>query len=257
MFQISVQNKKLTPLKKTIHGLGGVVTAVVQSEEGSDCFFIGDEQFLDALQAQLQAQLPHLKIIRADSIDWNEQSALHSPFYANGRIEIPLPNAKVLTLLPGAAFGDASHPSTRLSLELLSGKVFGKSFLDIGTGNGVLALASALMGSTYAVGVEIDPDALLVAHQNCALNNLEQVVTIITPDQFVDSSYDIVVANMTLGDQQNAFTHYQNSLKSAHCIILSGLLQGQEEEAIKLLPSGWQIEERICEGEWVALFLNR
>lgn len=252
MFHIQISHKSVNIIIRSIKSFGGDVTAIIESEHESDCFFLGDEQVLRSLQDRF----PKLKVVPADSIDWEEQSALHSPFYKDGLIEIPLNNKKILKLFPGPAFGDASHPSTRLALELLQERVLEATVLDIGAGNGILALASALMGASRVVGVEIDPEALIVAHQNCSLNKLENSVQFIPPDTYEDSSFELVVANMTLSDQRGAFPQYFNALWNAEHIILSGLLQGQEKEAMLLLPSERVIEERICEGEWVALYLR-
>ena len=112
------------------------------------------------------------------SIDWNEQSALFSPFYKDGHIEIDLCSYGkniTLRLLPGEGFGDLSHPTTQLMLEALPPYIGGKRVLDIGCGSGVLTLASQMLGSFSSVGVDIDPKAIEHAYNNLNLNRLSGI----------------------------------------------------------------------------------
>jgi putative methylase len=50
----------------------------------------------------------------------------------------------------------------------LLGDIRGKAVCDLGCGTGILACGAALLGAERAVGVELDPDALLVAKRNAA-----------------------------------------------------------------------------------------
>ena len=79
-----------------------------------------------------------------------------------------------LVLETGPAFGSARHPTTRLCLEWLLARRTEGSVLDLGTGNGVLALAALRLGAARAVGVDTEPEALQVAARNAARAGLAE-----------------------------------------------------------------------------------
>jgi ribosomal protein L11 methyltransferase len=77
---------------------------------------------------------------------------------------------------PGPSFGAGDHPSTIMALELLEDvmsrhdKAPMPSFLDVGTGTGVLAVAALLLGAHVAVAFDVDPVAVVTARRNFELN---------------------------------------------------------------------------------------
>ena len=68
---------------------------------------------------------------------------------------------------PGTGFGTGSHPTTKLCLDWIEeNNIKDKSFLDYGSGSGVLAIVAKLHGADYVVGAEIDKKAIYNAIQN-------------------------------------------------------------------------------------------
>lgn len=71
-----------------------------------------------------------------------------------------------LVLEPGGAFGTGRHPTTRGCLRAVEERVRpGMRVLDAGCGNGVLAVAAALLGARACVGFDLDPAAIPYARQ--------------------------------------------------------------------------------------------
>ncbi len=109
----------------------------------------------------------------------------------------------IIVIQPSMGFGTGHHASTRLCLELLQKiSVAGKRVLDIGTGSGVLAIASRVLGATRVVGIDVDPDALTNARENLELNGVRDGVEFIESDVRAHSvgtsaSYDVILANLT------------------------------------------------------------
>ena len=117
----------------------------------------------------------------------------------------------VVSLDHGASFGTGEHPTTRICLEgmdalatrtsIFSGRKR-SAMLDIGTGSGVLALASLKMGVDSAVGTDIDPCARQEARNNARANQLESRFEIFECplSQLVscgpDSGFDLIAANL-------------------------------------------------------------
>ncbi|MBI3211821.1 MAG: 50S ribosomal protein L11 methyltransferase, partial [Simkania negevensis] len=116
-------------------------------------------------------------------IDWHKQWELHTPNFSDGLAHIPLQSKqgkiKKFSLLPGAGFGDLSHPTTKLMLEMMPQKIEGE-MIDIGCGSAILSIAGALRGAKKVIGLEVDPSAILHAKENVKWNQLENSITIQT-----------------------------------------------------------------------------
>ncbi|MDY7096300.1 MAG: 50S ribosomal protein L11 methyltransferase, partial [Acidobacteriota bacterium] len=90
-----------------------------------------------------------------------------------------VPEGRTLLRIPArTAFGTGSHESTRLVLELMEDLALdGRRVLDVGAGSGILAMAALSFGARSAVGVEIDPAAVLMAGQYARTNRLRPLLT--------------------------------------------------------------------------------
>src|SRR6478735_2289674 len=113
--------------------------------------------------------------------------------------DAPDPNALVLELDPGLAFGTGSHPTTRLCMEWLEAHApRGLSVLDYGCGSGILAMVAAKLHAAEVSGVDIDPQAIESARFNAERNQCD--IAFYLPEQFGEadhrSRYDVVVANI-------------------------------------------------------------
>ena len=87
--------------------------------------------------------------------------------------DAPDPQALVLELDPGLAFGTGSHPTTRLCMEWLEAHPpVGLSVLDYGCGSGILAMVAAKLGSTDVIGIDIDPQAVSYTHLTLPTSDL-------------------------------------------------------------------------------------
>jgi len=111
--------------------------------------------------------------------DWGERwKRFHEPVLVGGRMFVrppwsdPRPDVLDLVVDPGQAFGTGSHPTTRLSLELLLDVAPGGSFADLGCGSGVLAIAAARLGFAPVVAVDNEPAALEATGANAAANGV-------------------------------------------------------------------------------------
>ena len=74
---------------------------------------------------------------------------------------------------PGMAFGTGTHETTRLCLAAIEKHFGGASFLDVGTGTGVLAIAAAKLNpAAHVEACDTDPLAVSVAEENARLNGV-------------------------------------------------------------------------------------
>lgn len=167
----------------------------------------------------------------------------------------------VITLDPGMAFGTGSHDTTRLCLQLLEQQCApGKQVLDIGSGSGILAISSALLGCKRAVGVEIDPTAVRVARENSAINHTDDRVEFLCGDlvQQVSGKYDIVCANIVADVIIRLLPDVGQFMAENAVIILSGIIDEREGDVLAALERhAFQVTQRRESAGWVALLCEK
>ena len=160
------------------------------------------------------------------------------PIRVSGRLWIvpswhtaPDPDAIVLVLDPGMAFGTGSHPTTRLCLEWLERTVTpGVSVLDYGCGSGILAIAAARLGATDVLGVDIDPQAVTAARNNAERNGVD--VRFDDSAAEIRGQFDLVVANILSNPLKALAPAICSHVRPGGRLALSGILAAQAEELI-------------------------
>lgn len=164
----------------------------------------------------------------------------------------PDPNALILELDPGLAFGTGSHPTTRLCMEWLEQSVApGQSLLDYGCGSGILAILANKCGAAPVVGIDIDPQAVESARLNSERNNAS--VTYALPDDCPGGQFDIVVANILSNPLKLMASMLCAKVKPGGRIALSGVLARQADEVAEAYRPWIDIDVwREHEG-WVCL----
>jgi len=160
----------------------------------------------------------------------------------------------VIRIEPGMAFGTGTHETTRLCLKAIEKHFRGGSFLDVGTGTGILAIAAAKMFPGARVeACDTDTEAVEIARENARLNGAgEQIHFLAGSVDEQTSSADLVCANLTAP----AIIDLLPLLLVATCgrLVLSGILDSQLELVqARLLELGADSFETYEDGEWVAL----
>jgi ribosomal protein L11 methyltransferase len=174
--------------------------------------------------------------------------------------EAPDPNALILELDPGLAFGTGSHPTTRLCMEWLEAHPApGKSVLDYGCGSGILAMVAKKTGAGDVAGVDIDPQAIESARANAVRNNCE--IDYYLPDGFAASSkaqhasgrFDTVVANILSSPLKLMAPMLAGRVAPGGALILSGVLARQAEEVAEAYAPFIKLGVWAEQDGWVAL----
>ncbi|MEK6426143.1 MAG: 50S ribosomal protein L11 methyltransferase [Burkholderia gladioli] len=143
--------------------------------------------------------------------------------------DAPDPDALVLELDPGLAFGTGSHPTTRLCMEWLEQTVQpGQSVLDYGCGSGILAILAKKCGAGAVTGIDIDPQAVESARHNSERNRTEVAYGL--PDDCPAGEFDIVVANILSNPLKLMASMLASKVKPGGRIALSGVLARQADE---------------------------
>ena len=214
------------------------------------------------------------QIITQDIQDWNEVwKKNYAPIFVNSEVEIIpewekdkiTPKAKnQIYIYPGQGFGTGSHETTFLCLKIFS-ELEGKftNCLDFGCGSGILGIGFKKLQPAKVVDLyDIDPDALENCRQNIQLNDFQDDdFGIYLPIQrdFIERKYEVVFANILLNVLLHEKEYLTTSLVSGGHLILSGLLNGQEDEVIeaytKINNSLKHIKTEF-KGDWVAVHLR-
>jgi ribosomal protein L11 methyltransferase len=174
-------------------------------------------------------------------------------------VEPPDPSAVNLRLDPGMAFGTGSHPSTRLCLQWLEGKLQpGHRVLDYGCGSGVLAIAAAKLGARSVTGVDIDPVALRTARENSRRNEVPADYT--APESLrsegPSGDFDVVIANILANPLIVLAPVLLGHLAERGSIVLAGVLTRQIDQLVRAYGA---VEPRLVldawgrDGDWVCL----
>ena len=147
---------------------------------------------------------------------------------------------KVLYINPGAAFGTGTHATTKMCLEILEDTVLPNAkVLDIGTGSGILSVASIILGAGYALGVDIDKTAVKVSRATAAINNVQNKCEFMQGDAIKDvtGKFDIIVANIVADVIIFLSDKIKPLLNENGIFICSGIIEGRENEVYNALKN--------------------
>ncbi len=160
----------------------------------------------------------------------------------------------LLPICPSRAFGTGEHPTTQMCLEAIEEiDARGRSFLDVGTGSGILAMAAASLGARPVVAVDTDPEAVRVARANAALLPAAGCVRFACGGTgcVAGGAFSAVAANLNAVALEALGEDLVSLLAPGGVLILSGILEGEAPAVIrrieeigaplvrKRLRSGW------------------
>lgn len=172
--------------------------------------------------------------------------------------EVNDPAAIILKLDPGLAFGTGTHPTTALCLEwLASQNLHGKTVLDFGCGSGILAIAALKLGAARAVGVDLDPQALLATRQNAADNGVDAQIETLLPEDYAPFPADVIVANILANPLVQLAPLLARSIKGGGRIALAGLLDRQAEDVRAAYAPWFGFDADVSKDGWTRIGARR
>jgi len=163
------------------------------------------------------------------------------------------PDQFTIFIEPGMAFGTGTHETTRLCLQAIQKYYEGRSFLDVGTGTGILAIAASKIHPEFNVtGCDTDSMALEIARENAVANGVgDRIQFFVGSVDESTASADMVCANLTA----DVILPLLPTLVRLTCgrLILSGILDTQVESIeARLQELGITADYEITrDGEWV------
>lgn len=166
----------------------------------------------------------------------------------------------VIRIEPNMAFGTGTHETTQLCLKAI-GTYYkpGDSFLDVGTGTGILAIAAAKLNLRSQISnlklyaCDTDADSVAIAKENAELNGVSDLIDLEVGSISEETPiFDFVCANLTLDVIMPLLPLLIDT--SGKVLVLSGILADQETEILDALHELqiWDLEIKQA-GEWISI----
>lgn len=163
----------------------------------------------------------------------------------------------IITIDPKMSFGTGEHPTTKLVLQLLEKYIEKNSkVLDIGTGTGILSIASIKLGADSVLAIDNDEWCIENSKENIKLNNVEDKIKIRFAEinQIEEDNFDLILANIQKNVLLDIAEEIKSKLKNGGTAILSGLLADDEKDILKKYEElNFSLVEKKIIGEWTAL----
>lgn len=192
-------------------------------------------------------------------INWNEQWELHAPNFKEGYAHVNLARFGgppiSYRLLPGAGFGDLSHPTTQIMMHLLPKEII-CDVLDIGCGSGVLSIGAKLLGAKNVYGLDIEPFSVEHAKKNALLNSLNIHFGEKLPS--ISFANPLILMNMISSEQEIAWGSLPELHQISKMMIVSGVLEEERNSFLRAhgMKYGKCVQELSYKG-WLGFVFSR
>lgn len=223
------------------------------------------------LQAILHQACPDLRMDTdtVDNADWTSAWKKYFTPIPIGSRFVVLPawladqpqKAEPILIEPKMAFGTGHHQTTALCLHGMvrladEGRIKpGQSFLDLGTGSGILGIAAVKLGLT-GLGLDIDSVAIDNARENAALNRVEDKLELDTGSIEAVSGrcFDLVLANILANPLIDMAASITACLARPGVLMLSGILRDQADRVAQAyMAQGLPQPEITFAQDWALL----
>jgi ribosomal protein L11 methyltransferase len=214
-----------------------------------------------------------IRNLNRSSADWVKSIVQKKPIPIRGRFRIANLEPKagrtsdgdVIFVPASLAFGTGEHATTagclRLLCDIVPADKTGWTFLDVGTGTGILALAAAKLGADRIDAFDADAIAVRTAKQNARLNGLSGKLRIWRQDVLKfepEAVYDVVAANLYSVLLHQALPRLVKAARKDSFFIFSGILRDQEAEVKEWLrEKRLELKESRSRGKWTTMLARK
>ena len=164
----------------------------------------------------------------------------------------------VLEIDPGMAFGTGTHPTTGMCITMIEKYLKRNgSFLDIGTGSGILMIAAAKLGANKIWGTDNDQVAVDIAYKNLIQNRISESNFTVSATDLIDQMterFDLVAANLTTKTILILLENVNRVLVQDGIFICSGILEREKDLVLKKMKDlGFELIETLTKEEWTSI----
>jgi ribosomal protein L11 methyltransferase len=164
------------------------------------------------------------------------------------------PEAVVVRLDPGLAFGTGTHPSTAMCLQWLDGAALNRcDVVDYGCGAGALAIAALKLGARRAYAFDIDPQALLATRENAVDNGVADRLVVCGRAADIPRGCQVLLANILAEVLISLNQEFAALLPRGAHALLAGILAAQESEVASAFLKWFDMSRCAELNGWVAL----
>ncbi|MCH4532368.1 50S ribosomal protein L11 methyltransferase [Staphylococcus haemolyticus] len=239
--------------------------------------YFNELKFDDSLRSKIKTAVTNLENIDSTvlnfseqtiaEVDWeNEWKNYFHPFRASEKFTI-VPSweqytkedesEKCIELDPGMAFGTGDHPTTSMCLKAIETYVDpDNSVIDVGTGSGILSIASHLLGVKRIKALDIDELAVNVAKENFAKNHCEDAIEAVPGNLLKNETekFDIVIANILAHIIEDMIEDAYNTLNKDGYFITSGIIEEKHKQILNQMENvGFDIKSVNHDNGWVCI----
>ena len=170
--------------------------------------------------------------------------------------EEEFPDKKKINFISQGAFGTGLHETTQDILRVILNELDlkDKSVLDIGTGSGILSIASSIAGASEVTAVDIR-DVRDEVELNASLNGLTNITTVVgnilEDATGVNPSYDWIFINIG-GEETKMFMDFiKKHINKDGKLLVSGLVEWSFDEVKDNVESyGFKLDKKYQTNEW-------
>ena len=158
----------------------------------------------------------------------------------------------------GMAFGTGTHPTTALCVALIE-KYLPRncSFLDIGTGSGILMIAADKLGAQTLCGIDKDQLAVDVAAENLKLNRVDPAKYRLKTGNLTDEiseAYGFIVSNIFSHVIIELLKDIKRVLAVEGIFVCSGIIEENKSTMVSAMAeAGFDILKAAVKEDWVAI----
>jgi len=172
----------------------------------------------------------------------------------------PKAGQAVVVLNPGLSFGTGHHATTSFCLRevVRFARNEGGSFLDIGTGSGILAIAAAKLGCTPIEAFDFDPEAVRVARSNARQNRVQHRLHLFEGDVTQlpvrpARQFDLVCANLISNLLMAERKRIAARVEACGTLVLAGILRVEFDKVRETFEAlGLKLVRQRDEKEWTS-----
>ena len=173
----------------------------------------------------------------------------------------PKENQLVLEIDPKMSFGTGEHQTTRLVVLLLEKYVrSGQKVFDVGSGTGILAIASVKLGAESALAIDNDEWCRENGLENTEANNCSDKIEVRLAEieNVVETNFDLITANINKHILLNIAEQLALKLSPGGVLILSGILKEDESDIWEAYKKhNLELIDKKILDEWLALVLKK